>query len=117
VDEVMFPVSILRYTSDHQPGFVVCEFRDAHGRVYTSREVKQVYVSDAYLDESTPYPVPGLTECVVLRIDGSFATVRFTRLTWEGIDVDDHPFEIPAALLPVAAPDAEPGAAADGGGM
>lgn len=107
--EVMFPVSIVRHTSDHQPGWVVCEFRDIHGRVYTSAEVKQVYVSDAYLDENSPYPVAGQTECVVIRTDGPVSTIRFTRLTWDGIDDDDHPFEVPMALLPA---DAEPHPAA-----
>ena len=55
------PVSILRYVDHHQPGWVVCQFTDIHGRTYTSREIKQVDVTNNYLDESTPYPVPAVS--------------------------------------------------------
>jgi hypothetical protein len=115
MDEVMFPVSIVRYTSDHPPGWVVCEFRDIHGQFHISGHVKQVYVRDHHLDEATAYPVPGQTECVVMRTDGPVSTIRFTRLTWDGIDDDDHPFEVPTSLLPARPRPAAPSDAADGG--
>jgi hypothetical protein len=101
MNEVRLPVSIVRYTSDHQPGWVVCEFRDVHGRVYVLHEVKQVYITAEYMDEATCLPVLGTTECVVFRTHGPISQVRFTELTWDEV-AEDHLFEVPTSALAMA---------------
>ena len=107
-------VSIVRYTDDHQPGWVVCQFTDIHGRTYTSGEIKQVYVTSTYVDADTHYPVPGALDCRVLRNEDGVSIIT-TDEAWAGIEADDHPFEVATSSLTMHEPSAEPGAAADGG--
>lgn len=108
------PVSIVRYVDDHQPGWVVCQFADVHGRTYTSGPIKQVYVTRDCVDENTPYPVPGRLDCRVVRTAGGVSAIT-TDETWEGIADDGHLFEVPTSSLTMDTPSAEPGAAADRG--
>ena len=110
------PVSIVRYTNDHQPGWVECQFTDIHGRTYTSGEIKQVYVTNTYVDETTRYPVPGALDCIVVSSVNEVSRITIEE-SWEGIEEDNHQFEVPTASLTMYSPDAKPGAAADGGGM
>ncbi len=73
-------ISITRYTSDDQPGFVEGEFYDAWGKKHTFEE-KVPYVSAAYLSADSEYPVPGEIDCEVLREwtdDNIRAIVRVT---------------------------------------
>ena len=115
MDLASLPVSIVRYTDDHQPGWVECQFTDIHGRTYTSGEIKQVYVTSIYVDENTRYPVPGAVDCSVISSDGGVSRIT-TSEAWEGVEEDDHMFEVPTASLTMYKPDAEPGAAADPAG-
>jgi hypothetical protein len=60
-----FRVSITRFVSDDQPGFVECDFSDAHGRRWHFVE-KTAVVSEAYLDAHTRYPQTGLIACEIV---------------------------------------------------
>jgi hypothetical protein len=52
-------VTITRYVSDDQPGFVECEFTDANGRQWRFVE-KAPVVSSEQLTGKTAYPRPGV---------------------------------------------------------
>ena len=52
------PVEILRYTDDHQLGFVECRLVDAAGRAWIFEE-KVPLVTATYLDAESTYPQPG----------------------------------------------------------
>jgi hypothetical protein len=58
-------VAITRYVSDDQPGFVECEFLDAHGHRWVFVE-KIPIVTCETLDDRTRYPRPGVIACTVV---------------------------------------------------
>ena len=58
-------VTITQFVDDYQPGIVECKLVDAWGREWYFIE-KGPIVSDAYLDESSHYPQPGVLGCQVV---------------------------------------------------
>ena len=58
------PASITRFISADQPGFVECEFNDAHGRCWKFVE-KSPVVSAEYLDAQSDYPRMGIIACEI----------------------------------------------------
>jgi hypothetical protein len=59
-------LQIVEWVNDDQPGFVRCELRDAHGRMWSFLG-KQPYFTDTWLDANSAYPQPGSLACEVLR--------------------------------------------------
>src|SRR5688572_22766009 len=57
-------VAIVRFMDEHQPGFVECEFNDAHGQLHVVVE-KVLVVSTEDLRSNSPYPCAGGIECTV----------------------------------------------------
>ena len=94
-------VEIVRYTDDHQPGFVECRLTDVSGRVWSFEE-KVPVVTDEYLDAGSRYPCVGSVGCAVLDRDGD--TVRV------GVDPLSDYFEcrVPTAAVIGWVADAEP---------
>jgi hypothetical protein len=58
-------VIISRWVDDAQPGWVECQFTDAHGCVWSFVE-KLPVVTPADLDASSRYPQPGVIACQVV---------------------------------------------------
>lgn len=56
------PVRIVRFISDHHPGFVAAELVDAYGTVHTFEDKVPIFVAD-YLDAQSDYPQPGVLGC------------------------------------------------------
>jgi hypothetical protein len=97
-------VSITRYVSDDNPGFVECEFVDAHGARWRFVE-KSPVVSAQYLDARTVYPQPGVIACEIAdrrcNVAGQEIIVIDTERPW-GVDSVDgsHRFEVaPPSLI------------------
>jgi hypothetical protein len=67
-------VEIVRYTDDHQPGWVECRLTDVAGRAWSFVE-KVPVVSAEYLDAGSAYPRPGSVSCSVLGRDGDAVRV------------------------------------------
>ena len=63
-------VEIVRYTDDHQPGFVECRLTDVAGRDWSFEE-KVPVVGTEYLDAASQYPRSGSMGCTVLGRDGA----------------------------------------------
>ena len=99
-------VTITAYTDDHQPGWVEGYLTDADGRRWPFSPVKQVYVSRAYLDAATLYPVAGATDCRVVEERDGVTTVELTDLTLVDSDVDYPRVRVPSAALTDPARDA-----------
>jgi hypothetical protein len=59
-------VQIIRFVDDYQPGWVECEFEDAHGRRHVIRE-KVPVVTMKDLDAESEYPTSGSVACEVLK--------------------------------------------------
>jgi hypothetical protein len=85
-------VEIVRYTDDHQPGWIECRLTDVGGRVWSFEE-KVPVVSAEYLDADSPYPRPGSISCTVLSREGGGARI--------GVDPISGYFEcvVPAAAI------------------
>ncbi len=62
-------IEIVRYTDDHQPGWVECRLRDVHGHDWLFVE-KVPLVTSAYLDIDSDYPRPGSIGVTVLKRSG-----------------------------------------------
>lgn len=77
-------VEIVRYTDDHQPGFVECQFNDAAGQLRSFEEKVPVVTTES-LDANSGYPRPGSVGCTILGRDG--AAVRI------GVDAIGDYFE------------------------
>ncbi len=103
------PVTIIAYTDDHQPGWVEGYLADASGRRWPFYPVKQVYVSQAYLDADTPYPVTGATDCRVVEDRGGVATVELMDIVLLGRDEDYPRVRVPSAALTYSAQAPGPG--------
>jgi hypothetical protein len=58
-------VQIVRFTQDHQPGFVACEFFDADGQCHTIIDKVPIFL-DRFLDATSEYPQVGEVRCTVL---------------------------------------------------
>lgn len=58
-------VSITRCVRDDQPGFVECEFCDAHGRLHRFID-KVPVVATGEIDAASTYPQPGVIACCVV---------------------------------------------------
>lgn len=59
-------ISIDKFISDHQPGFVECSFTDAWGKQHIVHE-KVPVVTDQDLDANSHYPQEGVIACEVLK--------------------------------------------------
>jgi hypothetical protein len=73
-------VQIVRFVDEHQPGFVACEFSDAHGHKHTVIDKVPMFTVES-LDSSSPYPLLGVARCEVLsrwRDDRGRELVRIT---------------------------------------
>ncbi len=94
-------VEIVRYTDDHQPGFVECRLTDVTGRVWSFEE-KVPVVTDDYLDAGSRYPCVGSVGCAVLGRDGD--------TVWVGVDPLSDYFEcrVPTAAVMVLTTDDPP---------
>jgi hypothetical protein len=55
-------VQIVRLVDDDFPGFIECQFIDAHGRLWSFIE-KVPVVTEAYLDAGSTYPQTGVIAC------------------------------------------------------
>jgi hypothetical protein len=62
---VKVKVTITRYVSDDQPGYIECQLVDVHGRIWSFID-KAPVVSADYLDTESPYPQPGVIACEVI---------------------------------------------------
>jgi len=74
------PPPALDLDDERYPGFVACEFSDAHGHKHTVID-KVPILTDENLDSSSPYPLPGIARCEVLsrwRDDRGRDLVRIT---------------------------------------
>ena len=109
------PVTITAYTSDHQPGWVEGYVTDADGRRWAFNEIKQVFVSEPYLDADTAYPVAGATDCQVVEERDGVATVELLEITLVDSDIDYPRVRVPSAVLSYYAPDTEPGSVLSSG--
>jgi hypothetical protein len=58
-------VEIIRFVSDHQPGWIAGEFVDAEGRRHSVVDKVPILGFD-YLDASSQFPQPGVARCEVL---------------------------------------------------
>jgi hypothetical protein len=58
-------VEIVRFTDDHQPGWVACEFLDVEGRRHTLIDKVPIFTAEL-LDATSSYPRPGSVRCEVL---------------------------------------------------
>jgi len=64
-------VQIIRFVDDAQPGWIACEFVDAHGRTHTLIDKVPIF-SDIVLDAESIYPQPGTVGCeIVARYKGA----------------------------------------------
>lgn len=68
-------VEITRYTDDYPPGIVEYRLVDADGREWRY-EIKQVYVTDQELTPDSPFPQPGLLDCIVVERSGDRVRVE-----------------------------------------
>ncbi|MCS3798758.1 hypothetical protein [Niastella sp. OAS944] len=59
-------ISINKFISDHQPGFVECSFTDAWGKLHIVEE-KVPIVTDKDLNANSHYPQEGFIDCEVLK--------------------------------------------------
>lgn len=80
-----FEVVIVRMVDEANPGFVECEFVDAHGRSWQIVEKMPVVTAESLAGDSR-YPAKGFIECEELsrRKDGAGRTVVrvTTELPW-----------------------------------
>jgi hypothetical protein len=85
-------VEIMRYTNNHQPGFVECRLTDVDGRVWSFLE-KVPVVTTEYLDAESRYPCAGAVGCTILGREGDIVRV--------GVDPLSDYFEcrVPAAAV------------------
>ena len=58
-------VQIVKYISDHQPGFVECRFYDAMNKEHIVEE-KVAVVTDKFLDANSEYPQDGIIACEII---------------------------------------------------
>jgi hypothetical protein len=58
-------VQIVRFVDDAQPGWVACEFLDAHGRTHTLIDKAPIF-TDKMLEATSVYPQLGSVGCEVL---------------------------------------------------
>jgi hypothetical protein len=81
-------VSIDKFISDDQPGFVECSFTDAWGKRHVVQD-KVPIVTDKYLDANSIYPQEGVIACEVVKKwkdkDGRLISTVDTTRPW-GID-------------------------------
>jgi hypothetical protein len=60
-----FRVKIIGYVDDHQPGWVKCVFKDAHGKNWSIIE-KVPVITQSELDLNSQYPQDGFVACEIL---------------------------------------------------
>jgi hypothetical protein len=58
-------VQIVRFVDDAFPGWVACEFVDAHGSTHTFIDKVPIF-SDMVLDAASVYPQPGTVGCEIV---------------------------------------------------
>src|SRR5882724_11951991 len=63
---VTVPVQIVRFVMKHQPNIVECVLTDASGRRWHFLDKSAIF-TEAYLDQQSDYPLPGLLGCEVVR--------------------------------------------------
>jgi hypothetical protein len=63
---VTVAVQIVRFVMKHQPNIVECLLTDAFGRKWYFLDKSAVF-TEAYLDQGSAYPLPGLLACEVVR--------------------------------------------------
>jgi hypothetical protein len=73
-------VQITKFVDAAYPGFVECEFVDAHGRKHTIMD-KVPVVSTEELDWTSEYPRPGAVRCQVLSQSRDEANRELVRIT------------------------------------
>lgn len=86
-------VSITRFISNDNPGFVECRFTDVHKREWIIHEKVPVITLDD-LDENSIYPQPGFIGCTLLNkwTDDSGRTILTvsSELPWHIETVDEQ---------------------------
>ena len=95
-------VQIVRFVDEHQPGFIECQFQDAHGCVHVVVEKVPVITAEDLRANST-YPRPGAIACTVEKeykdpagrslvtvstelpwhVESSTGQTRFELLSWQ----------------------------------
>jgi len=105
MEELM--VQIVRFVDDAFPGFVECQFCDAHGRFHSFIE-KVPVVSNEMLDSGSTYPRRATARCTILSrgVDKTGREiVRISTTTPDCIESTEglSEFEVPAdAVVPTA---------------
>ena len=78
-------VEIVRFVDEHQPGFVECQFQDAHGQQHVVVE-KVPVVTKENLWTNSRYPRPGTIACTLERAyqdhSGRSLVTVSTELPW-----------------------------------
>jgi hypothetical protein len=59
-------VPIVRWVEDHQPPIVECRLTDASGRVWSFINKIALFSDNAYLNENSEYPQPGILACEIV---------------------------------------------------
>ncbi len=95
-------VQITRFVDAGQPGFVECQFVDAHNQTWTFIE-KLPIVTTVDLWSDSPYPQPGVIDCEVVKrfkdAVGEIVAVT-TEKPWHVESIDgETQFEIRPELL------------------
>ena len=60
------PIQIVRFVMKHQPNIVECVLTDASGRQWHFLDKSAIF-TEAYLDQHSAYPLPGILGCEVVR--------------------------------------------------
>ena len=89
-------VSITKYISDDQPGFVECNFFDAWNKEHIVQD-KVPIVTEKYLDANSEYPQDGIIACEIVKewkdTNGKTIFTVNTAKPW-GVDTIDRLTEI-----------------------
>ncbi|WP_433590697.1 hypothetical protein [Nocardia sp. CA-145437] len=100
-DECQLPATAAIWlTNDPQPGLVLVEFVDAHGRPHWLVDKCAIFGAD--LLPTSTYPRPTSIQCAIDAVDGDIATVR----AWWTISRGGLPFVFDVradVLVPVTA--------------
>jgi hypothetical protein len=62
----VFKIQITRFIDDSQPGWVECNFFDAHGKQHIIQE-KIPIISNEYLNQNSEYPREGVVACEIIK--------------------------------------------------
>jgi hypothetical protein len=63
---VTVPIQIVRFVMEHQPNIVESVLTDASGRRWHFLDKSAIF-TEAYLDQRSAYPQPGLLGCEIIR--------------------------------------------------